>query len=229
VLIYLHGGGYVSGSKHHEARALLHRLARHGWVCLSADYRLRPEAEFIDHVTDAKSVIIWARQHAGDWGGDARTIVISGSSAGGHLATLAALTPGDPAFQSGVEDTDTSVSAAIGLYGYYGRYYGRGRAEDPPSTPLAYDVELAPPVLLVTAENDTYVGTEGAEALSEHLRASSRRPVVHAVLPGAQHAFDVFRSVRFEAVIDAIEVFVDEVLDAPASPGRGEQPSSIRT
>ena len=46
VLLYLHGGGYYSGSKHHESRALLYRLAAEGWVCISATYRLRPQCRF---------------------------------------------------------------------------------------------------------------------------------------------------------------------------------------
>ncbi len=45
---------------------------------------------------------------------------VAGSSAGAHLAASAALTPRAPAFQPGFEDADTSVTAAICLYGYYG-------------------------------------------------------------------------------------------------------------
>jgi acetyl esterase/lipase len=44
-------------------------------------------------------------------------LFVSGSSAGAHMASLAALTPNDPAFQPGFEDADTSVTAAIGLNG----------------------------------------------------------------------------------------------------------------
>src|SRR5512132_1124144 len=51
-----------------------------------------------------------------------------------HLASLAALTPNDPILQPGFEDADTTVDAAICLYGYYGRYYGRGDDERLPST-----------------------------------------------------------------------------------------------
>jgi hypothetical protein len=40
-----------------------------------------------------------------------------------------------------------------------------------------------------------------------HLGAVSSNPVVYAELPGAQHSFDLFHSVRFETVIDAIEAF----------------------
>jgi len=39
-LVYFHGGAYRTGRKNREARALIHRLAGQGWVCVSANYRL---------------------------------------------------------------------------------------------------------------------------------------------------------------------------------------------
>src|SRR4051812_3846225 len=50
------------------------------------------------------------------------------------MASLAALTPNDPAFQPGFDDADTSVAAAISLYGYLGASEGR----DPESSPQAH-------------------------------------------------------------------------------------------
>ena len=46
VLVYFHGGAYSSGTNRNEGRVLLHRLAAGGWTCISAKYRLRPEAGF---------------------------------------------------------------------------------------------------------------------------------------------------------------------------------------
>ncbi len=46
-------------------------------------------------------------------------VAITGGSAGGHLAALAALTPDDPEYQPGFEDADTSVQAAVPHYGIY--------------------------------------------------------------------------------------------------------------
>src|SRR5690606_32957805 len=89
---------------------------------------------------------------------------------------------------------------------------GDDTAHPSPSTPLAYDVEGAPPFLLVHGTNDTYTPPEGARALARHLRAGSPRPVVIAELPGAQHSFDLFHSVRYEAVIDAFRAFAAFVL-----------------
>ena len=117
-LVYLHGGTFRSGRKDKEARPLIYRLASQGWVCVSANYRLSPAATFPDHLIDVKKVIAWVREHGQEYGADPMIVFVAGSSAGGHLASVAALTPNDPAFQPGFEAADTSVSAAISLYGY---------------------------------------------------------------------------------------------------------------
>ena len=60
-LVYLHGGAFRSGRKNREARALIYRLASQGWVCVSANYRLSPAAQFPEHLIDVKKVIAWVR------------------------------------------------------------------------------------------------------------------------------------------------------------------------
>ncbi len=129
---------------------------------------------------------------------------MAGSSGGGHLASLAALTPNDPSFQPGFERADTSVAAAISLYGYYGPI---DSAESPPSSPFAYVRPDAPPFFIAHGDRDTYVPVEGARRFQATLRSASAQPVVFAELPGAQHSFDLFHSIRFETLIDGIEAF----------------------
>ncbi len=203
VLVYLHGGGFTGGRKDREGRPLLHRLASQGWVCVSANYRLRPAATFTDHLTDVKKVIAWVREHGREYGADPDVLFVAGSSAGAHLAATAALTPNDPAFQAGFPEADTSVTAAICLYGYYFAIYQEG----PTSTPLARVRADAPPFFVIHGDQDTLVRPDGARQLVLRLRALSGNPVVYAELPGAQHSFDIFHSIRFEAVVDAIEAF----------------------
>ena len=219
VLVYWHGGGYFSGGKHREARALLHRLAQRGWVCVDANYRLRPEADLVDHLDDARAAVEWARAHAGEWGGDPEVVALAGSSAGAHLATLLGLghseaacarVAADDARASRVAVLDAGpIAAVIGLYGYYGSYYGQSDDGAVPSTPLLLDGRGAPALMIIDAGLDSYVGTDGGAALARHVAAASPRPVVRAVLPGAQHAFDVYRSFRFEAVVDACVAFLE--------------------
>jgi acetyl esterase/lipase len=202
-LVYLHGGGFHWGRKNREARPLLYHLASQGWTCVSANYYLaRPAADaFPRNLIDVKKLIAWVRAHGHDYGADPDNIFLVGASAGAHLTATAALTANDPAFQPGFEDADTSITAGIGLYGYYGSI---GGDEHPPTTPLAYDGD-PPPFFVVHGDQDTYAPVEGARALVDHLRDVSSEPVVYAELPGAQHSFDLFHSVRFETVVDAIE------------------------
>jgi acetyl esterase/lipase len=204
-LVYVHGGGFFSGRKSFEARPLIHRLASHGWVCISANYRLRPAASFPDHLIDLKRVIAWVREHGEEYGADPESVFVAGSSAGGHMAAMAALTPNDPAFQPGFEDAETSVSGAITLYGYLGNYYGQG----PESSPGAYVRTDAPPFFIAQGARDTYSPrfVEIARGFVEKLRSVSSSPVLYAELPGAQHSFDLFHSIPFEATIDGIEDF----------------------
>ncbi|MFD2768082.1 Acetyl esterase/lipase [Micromonospora eburnea] len=203
VMIHLHGGGYSGGRKNSQSLPLLYHLASRGWVCISANYRLRPQAQHPDHLIDLKKVIAWVREHAHEYGADPATLFVAGSSAGGHMAALAALTPNDPAFQPGFEDADTSVTAAIYLNGWFGGYWDQG----PESSPLAHITADAPPFLVAHGDLDPLVPVADARHFADQLRRTSTNAVVYAELRGANHAFDLYHSVRFEAVVDAIEAF----------------------
>ncbi|MFJ4821598.1 alpha/beta hydrolase [Streptomyces sp. NPDC088801] len=204
VLIHFHGGHYDQGRKSTQSLPLLYRLASKGWVCISANYRLRPAFSHPDHLIDAKKVIAWARQHANEYGADPTTeVFVSGSSAGGHMAALAALTPNDPSYQPGFEEADTSVTAAIALNGYLGTYFDG----DPATSPVNLVRADAPPFLIAHGNLDELVDSENPKALVTALRSVSTSPVVYAELPGGHHAFDLFHSFRFEALIDGIEDF----------------------
>jgi acetyl esterase/lipase len=206
VLVYLHAR---FGSKRFGARHLLVRLACEGWVCLSADYRQR--SGLSDSLSDVKRVIAWASEHAGDYGIDPTAIFLAGSSLGGHLAARAALTPGDSAFQPGFESADTSVAGVFSLYGYYGPV----AVDAPPSARLDYATTNAPPCFVAHGDRDSLVVVDDARAFVEQLRATSSNAVVYAELPGAQHGFDLFRSRRFDSVVDAIEAFAAYVRSRP--------------
>jgi acetyl esterase/lipase len=59
-------------------------------------------------------------------------MILAGGSAGAHLAATAALTVGEARFQPGFEAVDTSISAVVAMYGYYGL---TGSDDDIPSSP----------------------------------------------------------------------------------------------
>jgi acetyl esterase/lipase len=192
VLVYLHGGGFRIGSKRLGGVPLLQRLAAQGWVCVSADYRLR-RVRYADQLADARAAVDWARAHAASHGGDPDRLFTAGGSAGAHLAATVAL-------------SGTGVRGVIGLYGYYG---SAGRPDPEPTSPSAYAGACAPPFLIVHGALDTLVLREDARAFADGLRGVSRSPVAYAELPGTHHNFDLFDSVRLHAVTDAVARFAE--------------------
>ncbi|MEQ6897385.1 alpha/beta hydrolase [Microbacterium sp. KR10-403] len=211
VLIYFHGGGFTSGKKSREARPLLTWLAHRGWVCISANYRLRPEASFPDHQIDGKKVIAWVREHGATYGADLSRLFVAGSSAGANIAGVCAFTPNDPMFQPGFESVDTTVTGAVLLYGYYGHYFGAPPAQTSPLQPQGYLRTGAPPVFIAHGTSDGWGTVEGARDFAARLEEAGGT-VVYAELPGGQHSFDVFHSARFEAVVDGVDAFTARVL-----------------
>ena len=209
MLIHVHGGSFVRGRKDREARALLYRFAAAGWVCMSVNYRLGPASTFPRHVIDVKRASAWAREHGREYGADPATLFLAGGSAGGHLVALSTLTPNRPEFQPGFEEADTSVTAAVCLYGFYGTFGGRPEL---PSSPLAYVHGDAPPFLVVHGDADPLVSVDGARDFVELLRGVSSAPVVYAELPGAQHAFDFVHSIRSDTVVEAVSAFATWVV-----------------
>lgn len=201
VLVYLHGGGFVMGSKMLGARPLLYRLAARGWVCVSADYRLF-RATYADQLADARAVVAWAREHAESYGGNPRSLILAGGSSGAHLAATVAL-------------SGTDVSAVIALYGYYGKTGGAHGPE--PSSPHAHINPAAPPFLIIHGALDTLVLREHARDFADRLREVSEQPVAYAELPGTQHNFDFFHSLRAHAVTDAVLRYAQLTLGAKPS------------
>jgi acetyl esterase/lipase len=229
VLIQIHGGGWTIGNKEQQGLLLMNRMAQQGWICVSANYRLAPKHRFPTQIVDVKRAIAWVHEHIAEYGGDPSYVVITGGSAGGHLAALAALTPELADYQPGFEDADTSVSACIPFYGVYDlagmtgepsaiamrdRFLGpRVFGKDPrtdlddfvQASPLAHVDEHTPDFFVIHGRNDTLVSVEQARAFVAALRERSDATVTYAELPGAQHAFDLFSSIRSQHTIAAVQ------------------------
>jgi len=199
VFIHFHAGGFTQGAKNRQALPLLYALARQGWLCISANYRLGRATAYPNALIDAKKVIHWVREQAEAYGADMDAIFVAGGSAGGQMALAAACTVNDPQFQPGFESADTSVAAAIAFYGYYG-------------WPLPAFPPDAPPLFVLHGDLDTVVPVEDARVFIDKARRESKNPVLYAELPGAHHNFDLFHSIRSETVIDGVEVFTAWVM-----------------
>jgi len=80
-------------------------------------------------------------------------------------------------------------------------------------SPIEHVHPDAPPFLIIQGEIDVLVWREESEAFARALGETSRQPVVYWEVPGAQHAFDIFNSVRSSAAVDVCERFA-AVVDA---------------
>jgi acetyl esterase/lipase len=117
-LIYLHGSGWHFLDKDVGTRAFFRHLAAQGHVVMDVAYRLCPEANWRGMLADAKHAIAWMKANAAQFGVDPEQVVISGGSAGGHLALLAAYTAHVPDLTpDDLKDVDLAPRAVISWYG----------------------------------------------------------------------------------------------------------------
>lgn len=232
VLLQVHGGGWVIGEKEHQGQPLMNHMAARGWVCAAVNYPLSPKARWPQHAVAIKTAVAWLREHAAEYGGDPSFVAITGESAGGHLCAFTALSANDPTLQPGFEDADTSVQACVPHYGVYdftaesGARYTKQRlnsvlrpmvmprgATYPEdfrgASPLFRVHENAPPFLVIHGRNDTLVPVVEARSFVRVLRETSKQPVAYAELAGAQHAFDLFPSIRSALVLRGVEYFLE--------------------
>lgn len=208
-LVYLHGGG---GDKAVFAHALMYQLAARGWVCVSANYRLYG-VSYLDQLADARAALCWAQSNAEHFGADPSALFVAGGSLGANVAATAAL-------------TGAHVKGAIGLYGYY----GATSAGPPPTSPHDAITEQAPPFLIIHGALDALVRVDDARAFAHNLATVSGQPVAYAELPGANHNFDFFPSLRCRAIGDAMARFMELAMKTSARrltpPSRSEPPDA---
>jgi acetyl esterase/lipase len=233
VIVQVHGGAWTIGEKTGQAYPLLSHLAERGWVAASITYRRGRGATWPDHIVDVKRAIAWVKANIAEHGGDPAFVAVTGGSAGGHLSALAALTNNEPVFQPGFEEADTTVHAAVPLYGVYDfvdeahlgvpavdefleRFVMRSKLADDrerweQASPMSWVHAGAPPFFVIHGRNDVVARAAQAREFVRLLREKSDEPVAYAELPRAQHAFDMFSSVRAVSTVRAIERFLDTV------------------
>jgi acetyl esterase/lipase len=240
-VMQIHGGAWIIGDKREQGWPLIGHLAANGWVCFNVNYRLSPAATWPEHLEDLKFALGWIREHADEYGVDPSFIAVTGGSAGGHLTAMMGLTANDPEYQSGFEGVDTSVQAAIPIYGVFDFTNRLGTQlptmrksllepwimkaffdADPEkfhrASPLDRIHSSAPPFFVIHGNRDTLAPVRDARLFVEELRNASQSPVFYAELPGAQHAFDIFASPRTARMVDAVLRFLIAMHDRTIKP-----------
>ncbi|MFI7604347.1 alpha/beta hydrolase fold domain-containing protein [Micromonospora sp. NPDC049366] len=212
VLLFIHGGAWLHGSPKQPADWLMAAdpfttALRAGFAVAFAQYRLSGEARFPAQLDDVRSAVRWLRRDGGALGLDGGRIGVWGESAGGHLASMIALT--------GTDD-DSRVRAAVCWYAPSNLSHMQRQAHplaeidhdapDAPeslliggpvpqhpdlaraASPVTYVSPQAPPMLLVHGDRDLIVPVGQSQELAAALRAVGA-DVELLVIPGAGHCF----------------------------------------
>ena len=167
IIFMVHGGAWRLGDKENDRvvdAKVAHWVPR-GFVLISANNRLLPDADPFEQARDIANALAFAQAHAAEWGGDGTRIVLMGHSAGAHLVTLVATskelrTIAKPWLATVSLDTAT-LDVAGTMHASHYRLYDVAFGRDPSfwerSSPIAQLTRDAAPFLLVcsTRRNDS--------------------------------------------------------------------------
>ena len=118
IAIYVHGGGMTGGDKSNLNPIFLDALASAGYAVASVNYRLAPKFHFPAQIEDVKCAIRYLRSIAGQYGLNGSAAYAFGTSVGGQLVALAALTGLHSTFDVGPYLTEPSnLLAAVDMFG----------------------------------------------------------------------------------------------------------------
>ncbi len=218
VVVFIHGGGWHGGDKKDYGDLATH-LARHGYLCAAINYRLSGEAPFPAALEDCKCAIRWLRAHADDYNADPHRFATWGHSAGGHLAAMVALTPGQFEGQGGWAHAPSVAQCALcfsapldfpalgeSLKGSVDAFLGAASAGDrggrERSSPISYVAGATAAFFICHGEQDNLVPPEQSQRFVAALRkakvAVEFMPVPTAGHDLERHSPDIFaRAVRF--------------------------------
>jgi acetyl esterase/lipase len=207
-VIYIHGGGWVSGDKR-EMGLAAGSLNSEGYVVFSVNYRLAPQYKWPAQINDVKCAVRSIRANATSWGIDPNRIGVWGSSAGGHLSALLGLTDPSAGFDTsgGYNGTSSAVQAVVDMFGptdllnydlsqrtqgvgqaVFGYRAGDALDKLVKASPVTYVKKTAPPFLIIQGDKDAVVPPQQSQELHDKLvqaGADSRLVMVK----NAGHAF----------------------------------------
>jgi acetyl esterase/lipase len=247
VLVFVHGGGFIAGSKEMYER-IGRDFAARGYLAFCITYRLAPRHQYPAGVQDVAAAVRWIHDRAAEYGGTPATIFLAGDSAGANLAAWYALMLGRPDLLAELEiERAVPRECLRGLLLFYG-VYDVGRAarsrfpfartltrcllgNDPAvaarrawvASPIRYVDPGAPPMFLCVGQRDPLYSQ--SVRLAARLRA---RGVPHRTLffprgqyPTAWHGFlNFYRSKPARTAMAEAVKFLDEL----ARPRRGGTP-----
>jgi acetyl esterase/lipase len=208
-LVYIHGGGWIFGSKEGAVYQLLPFLEK-GWRVVNVEYRMAGNSLAPGAVEDTRCALRWIVRNAKQYNFDASKIVLTGHSAGGHLSLITALLPkGGELDNRCYGDEDLRVAAVINWYGitdvndlieganlknYAVMWMGSQKEAAEIArkvSPLTYVREGLPPVLTIHGDKDDVVPYSHATRLHEALAKAKVPNRLHTVKNGGHGMFQL--------------------------------------
>jgi acetyl esterase/lipase len=186
-LLFLHGGGWNSGDKISRSLFLMPYIQK-GWCVVTADYRLINKVTLPGMIGDARMALNWIYDNADKYKFDTTKIVVSGESAGGHLALMTGLLTADSSFMAGGRQIHRplKVAAIINWFGvpdlvlaaksWDSAHLKEVVKNDPHPddllrlcSPINYITSSSPPVITIHGDQDKAARYEQAPLLHDKL------------------------------------------------------------
>ena len=206
-LIMIHGGGWVAGTKEGSQLNILPYLAM-GFSAVNVEYRLAKASLAPSAVEDCRLALRWVMKNAKAYGFDTARVVISGGSAGGHLALMTGLLTPEAGFDAPREwDQATQGMPVAAIVNWFGitdvrdlltgvnrQQYAVSWIGSQPDgerlatrvSPLTYVRKGNPPVLSIHGDNDNLVPYSHAVRLHKALTEAGV-PNQLITVPGGKH------------------------------------------
>lgn len=221
ILIMVHGGAWMIGDKANTGSVenkLKHWLTC-GWIVVSVNYRMLPEAMAYEQAEDVAEAVQWAQGYAEDWGGDPGKIILMGHSAGAHLVALVSSRPemvGRPWAGTVVLDSAAmQVSAVMAARhpGFYDKAFGDDPREWARASPMDQWTPKAVPMLLVCSTQRPDAPCDEARRFQAKAQAAGRDM---PVLPQALSHADINRTLGLPGpYTDDVDAFIAGRLGRP--------------
>jgi len=220
-VIVIHGGAWRAGKKEDfDATAASMTLMRENFVVFNINYRLTPDGEFPNNVEDVKHAIAYLRKNAVKYSVDDRRIGVFGTSAGGHLALMAAYAPNST---FGIKEknmvkavvafcplTDLKQMEAAFVVQYIGCMAEQCKDVWNKASPVTY-VQTSVPTLLVHGDRDRTVPFQQSAQLVNLLKLNHTK-VEMLEFPNSDHNFSVISGEERIKSSDAMVKFFKENL-----------------
>ncbi|HQU92098.1 MAG TPA: alpha/beta hydrolase [Pyrinomonadaceae bacterium] len=229
-VVYIHGGGWIFGSKEGAVYQLLPYLER-GWRVVNVEYRMAGNSLAPGSVEDTRCALRWIYRNAAQWKFDTSKIILTGHSAGGHLSLITGMLPDGTALDNRCYanakygDVPMKVAAIINWYGisdvndlikgpnvrnYAAMWMGSlPNAEEVAKSvsPLTYVRPGLPPIISIHGDKDSVVPYTHSVRLHEALKKTNNVEQL-VTIEGGDHG--MFTKEQYTKGYDAIWKFLSE-------------------